>query len=252
VGPIEITRGCPFVCAYCQTSLLLGTQPRHRSIETIARYAGAIRQRNLRDVRVITPNAFSYGSAEGRQLNLPALESLLVTLRQTLGAHGRLFFGTFPSEVRPEHVTPQTLELVTRYANNTSLVIGAQSGSDRLLELCGRGHRVHHVVTAVAQTLAAGLQPLVDFIFGLPGESAEDLQSTIAVLRELAAMGAVIHAHTFLPLPQTRFAGEPPGRIPGRLRVVMKELIRNGRLFGVWRQQELEAERIARHLRGSH
>ncbi|MCY2994577.1 MAG: TIGR04013 family B12-binding domain/radical SAM domain-containing protein [Planctomycetota bacterium] len=234
VGPIEITRGCPFACGYCQTSHLLGTQPRHRSIETIARYAGLIRERNLRDVRVITPNAFSYGSPDGRTLNLPALESLLATLRHTLGAHGRLFFGTFPSEVRPEHVADATLELVKRYANNDNLVIGAQSGSQRMLEHCGRGHRVDDIFSAVSRTLAAGLKPLVDFIFGLPGETREDLQSTIDVIRELAAMGALIHAHTFLPLPQTRFADEPAGRIHGRLRPVLKELIRNGTLFGVW------------------
>ncbi len=249
VGPIEITRGCPFACGYCQTSHLLGTQPRHRSIETIARYAAVIRERNLRDVRVITPNAFSYGSPDGRTLNLPALESLLATLRHTLGAYGRLFFGTFPSEVRPEHVDEATLGLVKRYANNDSLVIGAQSGSQRMLEHCGRGHRVGDIFSAVSRTLAAGFTPLVDFIFGLPGETREDLQSTIDVMRELAAMGALIHAHTFLPLPQTRFADEPPGKIHGRLRPIMKELIRNGTLFGVWDKQETEAQRIARDRR---
>jgi radical SAM superfamily enzyme YgiQ (UPF0313 family) len=209
-----------------------------------------IRERKLRDVRVITPNAFAYGSPDGRTLNLPALESLLTTLRHTLGADGRLFFGTFPSEVRPEHVNDTTLELVKQYANNDSLLIGAQSGSQRLLEHCGRGHRVDDIFAAASRTLAAGLKPLVDFIFGLPSETREDLHCTIEVIRELARMGAVIHAHTFLPLPQTRFAGEPAGRIHGRLRPVIKELIRNGSLFGVWDQQEREARRITQQRPG--
>lgn len=248
-GPIEITRGCPFVCGYCQTSHLLGTRPRHRSVETIARFAHVIRQRNQRDVRVITPNAFSYGSPDGRQLNLPALEALLATLRQTLGPDGRLFFGTFPSEVRPEHVQEATLDLLARYANNTSLVIGAQSGSERMLTDCGRGHGVAEIFSAVSRTLAAGFEPLVDFIFGLPGETREDLQATIEVIRELAAMGAQIHAHTFMPLPQTRFADAPPGRIHGRLRLVIKELTRKGTLFGVWGRQAVEATRLANYLR---
>lgn len=248
VGPIEITRGCPFVCAYCQTSYLQGTRPRHRSIETINRYAGVIRQRGLRDVRVVTPNAFSYGSPDGKTLNLPALESLLATLRQTLGVEGRLYFGSFPSEVRPEHVNPATVELVTRYANNDNLVIGAQSGSERVLGLCRRGHTVADVFSAVSCTLAAGLKPQVDFIFGLPGETLDDMKRTIEVIQELAAMGVLIHAHTFMPLPQTGFAGEPPGRIHGRLRLVIKELIRNGSLHGIWHKQERVAERIARYI----
>ena len=174
---------------------------------------------------------------------------LLAALRQVLGAHGRLFFGTFPSEVRPEHVADATLELVKRYANNDSLVIGAQSGSQRMLEHCGRGHRVDDIFSAVSRSLAAGFKPLVDFIFGLPGETREDLQATIEVIQELAAMGALIHAHTFLPLPQTRFADAPAGRIHGRLRTVMRELIRRGTLFGVWDKQETEAQRITRERR---
>lgn len=245
VGPIEIMRGCPFACAYCQTSQLLGTQPRHRSVEMIARYAAVIRQRGLRDVRVIAPDAFSYRSPDGRAQNLPALESLLATLRQTLGSEGRLFFGTFPSEVRPEHVNPAALELVKRFADNDNLIIGAQSGSERMLARCGRGHRVADIFTAVSQTLAAGLKPHVDFIFGLPDESDDDLNDTVAVIRELVAMGALIHAHTFMPLPQTRFADAPPGRIHGRVRPFVKELIRTGRLYGVWHRQEAAARRMA-------
>jgi B12-binding domain/radical SAM domain protein len=249
VGPIEITRGCPFACGYCQTSQLFGTQPRHRSVETIAHYANVIRQKNPCDVRLITPNAFSYGSADGKRLNFPVLESLLATLRQTLGVAGRLFFGTFPSEVRPEHVNGATLELVKRYANNDCLVIGAQSGSEKVLARCGRGHGVAEIMTAVSQTIAAGLRPHVDFIFGLPDETPEDVKSTVEVIRELAAMGALIHAHTFMPLPQTRFARECPGVISSRLRPVIKELIRGGVLSGVWHKQEREAKHMAQYIR---
>jgi len=232
VGPIEITRGCPFACGFCQTSHLLGARPRHRSVKAVARYASVIRQRNLRDVRVVTPNAFSYGSPDGRAVNLPALESLLAALRQTLGAEGRLYFGSFPSEVRPDHVTDAALELVTRYANNDNLVIGAQTGSERLLAHCGRQHGAADIIAAVSRTVAAGLKPVVDFMFGLPGETREDLQSTAEVMRELAALGAMIHAHTFIPLPQTRFAKEPAGKIHGHVRPLIKELMHQGSLFG--------------------
>ncbi len=235
-GPIEITRGCPFACGYCQTSHLLGTLPRHRSVETVARYAAAMRQKGACDVRVITPNAFSYGSPDGRTPNLPALESLLAALRRAVRADGRLFFGTFPSEVRPEHVDRPALELVRRFADNDHLIIGAQTGSDRLLERCRRGHTVADVLSAVSRTLAAGLKPHVDFIFGLPGETDEDLKSTTGVVRELAAMGALIHAHAFMPLPQTLFADRQPGKIDGRLRAVLGELARDGALYGTRRR----------------
>jgi B12-binding domain/radical SAM domain protein len=241
IGSIEIARGCPFGCGFCQTSHLLGVRPRYRSVETIARFASVVRQRGMRDVRFVAPNAFSYGSPDGRQLNLAALESLLSTLRTTVGPEGRLFFGTFPSEVRPEHVTEATLALVKRFVTNDSLIIGAQSGSDRMLAQCHRGHRVSDVYCAALRTIAAGLMPHVDFIFGLPGETAEDLAETMKTLRELVSMGAIIHAHTFMPLPQTRFADSPPGKIAGRLRALIRELAHNGRLYGIWHRQLREA-----------
>ena len=250
IGSIEITRGCPFGCGFCQTSQLHGVRPRYRSVETIARYAAVIRDRGMRDVRFVAPNAFSYGSPDGKALNLDALESLLAMLRTAIGREGRLFFGTFPSEVRPEHVTDATLDLVKRFATNDSLIIGAQSGSDRMLAHCRRGHRVSDILSAVSRTIAAGLKPHVDFIFGLPGETAEDLVATMKVLRDLTSMGALIHAHTFMPLPQTRFAGDPPGKIHGRLRELIREFIRNERLYGIWHQQLREAERLAEERRG--
>ena len=46
----------------------------------------------------------------------------------------KIFFGTFPSEVRPEFVTDESAELVRKYCANDSLSLGAQSGSDRILK----------------------------------------------------------------------------------------------------------------------
>jgi radical SAM superfamily enzyme YgiQ (UPF0313 family) len=46
----------------------------------------------------------------------------------------QVYLGSFPSEVRPEQVHPETLELVKRYCANTQLTIGAQTGSDSLLQ----------------------------------------------------------------------------------------------------------------------
>jgi len=35
-GPIEISRGCPWACSFCQTPFLFGGRMRHRSVEAIA------------------------------------------------------------------------------------------------------------------------------------------------------------------------------------------------------------------------
>ncbi|MFX1419883.1 MAG: TIGR04013 family B12-binding domain/radical SAM domain-containing protein [Promethearchaeota archaeon] len=250
-GPIEITRGCPYVCYFCQTPYILGTIPRHRSIEMICKYVQKLKDHygDATDVRFITPNAFSYGSLDGMKLNLEKLENLLFKIREIIGKEGRIFLGTFPSEVRPEHVTIDTLNLVVKYADNDNITIGAQSGSQRVLDLCHRGHTVLDIINAVDLTLNNNLQINVDFIFGLPGENIEDINHTIQLMNELSNKGARVHAHSFIPLPQTPFANEPVKRIKDVYKKEIISLISKGLAFGDWKKQEKLAFKIASYLK---
>jgi B12-binding domain/radical SAM domain protein len=212
-GPIEITRGCAFACNYCQTSHIFGTNLRHRSVDNIVRQAVALGSGNRKVVRLLSPNAFSYGSGDGRQLNIKAMRELLAALREAVTARAKIIFAHFPSEARPEHITPETLDMLKEFADNDEIVIGAQSGSRRMLERCHRSHTVESVLTAVSLARKYGYKVIVDFIYGLPGENEEDMSESLAVMEEVVRMGARIHPHIFAPLPQTPFSGDRPGRI---------------------------------------
>jgi len=250
INPIEITRGCPFACSYCQTSALFGIKPRHRSQEVILHYVEKLLSRGIRDIRFITPNAFSYLSTDGKNVNLPALKSFLKELSSFVKSKGgRIFFGTFPSEVRPEHTTEETVALIKEYCANNSLVIGAQSGSEKILKLCRRGHTVSDVEQAVKACLKFGITPKVDFIFGLPYEEEEDVKATVDLMKRLAKMGAVIHAHTFMPLPQTAFQNKQAGRITREVFNAIRELLPKGKLFGAWERQMEFAKKIEDYLK---
>ena len=212
-GPIEITRGCAFACRFCQTSRIFGVRLRHRGIEKIVSQVETLRSINRKVVRLLSPNAFSYGSLDGRKLNLNAVRDLLSALRESLPADGRIIFAHFPSEARPEHVTPDTLSLLDEFADNDEIVIGAQSGSQRMLDACGRSHTAQDVISAVACARKHGYKIIVDFMFGLPGENETDMRESLSVMKEIVGMGARIHPHIFAPLPQTAFANEPQGGI---------------------------------------
>lgn len=246
-GPLEITRGCSFACCFCQTAHIFPGGVRHRSIGKIVELARLMKSKNLYDIRFITSNSFAYGSPDGKEMNLAALTELLVGLRGVMGSDGRIFIGSFPSEIRPDYISGETLDIVLKYADNDNLVIGAQSGSQRMLDLCRRGHTVEDTLRGVRLTLEAGLKASVDFIFGLPGETLQDMEKTADLMQQLIALGARVHAHTFMPLPQTGFAGQEPGRIGKSIQAIGGKW--PGRVYGNWKEQREMAQKISRYLR---
>lgn len=233
-GPVEITRGCVWGCRFCQTPFLFRARFRHRGLAAIREALRARRAARAVDVRFVTPSALSWGSPDGG-CDLAAIEALLATAREVAGppARGaRVLFGTFPSELRPEHVSPRALALLRRYCDNRQVILGGQSGSDRLLGLMGRGHDAEAVERAVAVAVEAGFRPSVDFVFGLPGETEEDRAATRRQLERLARAGARVHVHAFDPLPGTPWRGEPPGAIDPATAALLARLHTGGRAYG--------------------
>ncbi|MCX6089547.1 MAG: TIGR04013 family B12-binding domain/radical SAM domain-containing protein [Atribacterota bacterium] len=249
-GLIEVTRGCPYGCYYCQTSSIFGKDVRHRSVECISGFLSGMKKKRLLDIRFITPNAFSYGSPDGFLLNLPAVSLLLEETKKITGKKGRIFFGSFPSEIRPEFVTPDSLRLLREFTDNDNVVLGAQSGSNRMLRAIGRGHTREDFLRAAELCRRYRYKVLVDFIFGLPGENEDDEKETLGAMKYLTDMGAMIHAHSFMPLPGTFFALEKPVPISPFMKRQIGKMARDGFLFGQWQTQQKYAREMSTLKRG--
>lgn len=248
-GPIEITRGCPYGCAFCQTGSLCGRRVRHRSLESIREVMERARGLfKLRFFRALTPNALSYGSPNGVEVNLEALEGLLKMLREVLGEEGKIYLGYFPSEVRPNNVTEESVALLRRFVCNDDLVIGAQSGSDRILKAAHRGHTAEEVYRAVDILHRGGFVANVDFICGLPGETEEDARLSVEMIENLAARGAKINVHSFMPLPQTRYEKEMYGKLRQSYIDLIRRLTPQNMVYGDWVQQGALARKMHRYL----
>lgn len=243
-GPIEITRGCVYACRFCQTPYFAGAAFRHRSVANVRHWARFLVGRGFRDFRFLTPTSMSYG-AHGPEPDLAAVEDLLAGVRAEIGPARRLWFGTFPSEVRPEHVTPASLALLRRFVDNKALIVGGQSGSDRVLAASARGHDAASTERAVALCVEHAFVPHVDFLLGLPGEEPADVDATLQLMDRLVARGAKVHGHTFLPLPGTPFRKAPPGALTPAVRARLRHLASQGSLYGQWEQQEATARALA-------
>lgn len=243
-GPIEITRGCIYGCKFCQTPFVNKAKFRHRNVDNIITAVSAMKVNGMRDYRFISPTSLSYGSCD-ESVDLAAIEALLRAIRSTVGQEGRIFFGSFPSEVRPEHVSKESLQLLKHYVDNDNLIIGGQSGSDRVLQFSRRGHDVYSIVRAVDLAVKADFTPNVDFLFGLPGESPTDVKATMQLAEKLTAMGAKIHNHTFMPLPGTPFSQQAPGNIDKTTQRQLVLLTSQGKAYGQWEQQMKIAKQLA-------
>ena len=224
LAPIEISRGCPWSCAYCQTPRLFGSQMRHRSIDVIARFACY-----HKDIRFTSPNSLAYGS-DGRKPRLEKVEALLRTLAETKKP---IYFGTFPSEVRPEFVSDQALDLIASYCANRTLCIGAQSGSPKVLSAISRGHGVEQAKEACDLCHDWDIVPRVDLIFGLPMESLQDQRLTLELAKWIVATGGKVRAHLFTPLPGTPLAQTRPAPVD-EVASELGKLALDGKLTGSW------------------
>jgi B12-binding domain/radical SAM domain protein len=245
---LEISRGCPHGCAYCQTPSLMGRTMRHRSVDRILRYAEGAHRVGMKDLRFVTPNALAYGSADGRTPEPSRIEELLARAGAVFGRE-HVFFGSFPSEVRPESVTDETAALVKRLAANDNVVLGLQTGSDRMLRRIHRGHDADEVFRAVDVLLRHGFKTIVDFILGLPGETEEDRRATREAMEKLARKGAFVHTHFFMPLPGTPLGGEEPVPLDEEMRLFVERMGGASVQFGQWKTQERIARKAARFRR---
>jgi B12-binding domain/radical SAM domain protein len=253
LGAIEIGRGCPHACGFCQTPFLHGARMRHRPLENVLAHIEQLARAGFKDIRFITPDSLAYLSNDGVHPDATRLEHALIAMREVAGG-AKIKFGEFPSEMRPEYITPELAQLIDRYSDASYLAIGAQSGSEHMLEAMHREHDVAAVERAVS-SLAKYCQKLkkiyVDFIAGLPGETSEDEVLNQQLMERLTAISpkVCIHSHTFMPLPGTPMQFMPPGSVGKTTRATFERLSKRGQEWGDWQEQEEIAQTITEFRR---
>jgi len=234
---IEIGRGCRWKCLYCQTPQVHGAVERYRSPGNVEKAVRRYAEFGMKDFRFLLPNALGYMSEQPGVPNCAALDELLARSRKVCGG-GRLFLGSFPSEVRPDYVTEKALLVLKSYVSNAGLVIGGQSGSRRMLAAVKRGHGVGVVLRACDISLACGFEASIDLVLGFPGETAEDRRATIDLIEQLGSKGVVTNMHFFMPLPGTALSGRRPAFLNHGIRRRLDRYAQQGILRGRWRRQE--------------
>lgn len=120
------------------------------------------------------------------------LEHLKVLYREALDYPGviGLTIGT-----RPDCVEEEKLEYLKKLSENYYITIeyGIESCYDKTLKRINRGHSFEEAVNAVEKTAAYGINTGAHFIFGLPGETIEDMLAEASIISSLPLKTVKFH-----------------------------------------------------------
>lgn len=112
------------------------------------------------------------------------LSELIQLYDQALGYPGirGLVIGT-----RPDCIDDEKISYFSKLSQKFYVIIeyGIESTSDETLKMINRGHTFRQSVDAIKKTAAAGIKTGAHLIFGLPGESAEQMVSGAQMVARL-------------------------------------------------------------------
>ncbi len=194
---ISIMRGCNHFCSYCIVPYVRGREV-SRPVEDIVEEARRLAEDGCKEITLLGQNVNSYGH-DSEQGNLARL---LKEVNQIDGLE-RIRFVTS----HPKDMTRDVLEAMGNLPKVCEqLHMPAQSGSDRVLK------RMHRLYTAayyrelieLAKKLVPGIAIAGDFIVGFPGETDEDFEETVSLMKEIRYQSCFIFKYS--PRPGTKAA----------------------------------------------
>jgi anaerobic magnesium-protoporphyrin IX monomethyl ester cyclase len=108
----------------------------------------------------------------------------------------------FKMQSRVDLMTPDNVSALRR-AGCAEVWMGAESGSQKILDAMDKGTRVHQIVKARENLRREGIRACYFLQFGYPGETWKDIQNTIKLVRDTHPDD--IGVSVSYPLPGTKF-----------------------------------------------
>jgi anaerobic magnesium-protoporphyrin IX monomethyl ester cyclase len=108
----------------------------------------------------------------------------------------------FKCLLRADGATPEAVEALRR-AGCRTVWMGAESGSQRVLDAMEKGTTVRQIVEAAGRLRAAGIEVGFFLQFGYPGETLDDIEQTLQMVRDCRPDD--IGVSVSYPLPGTPF-----------------------------------------------
>jgi radical SAM superfamily enzyme YgiQ (UPF0313 family) len=175
------SRGCPEACTFCLDPAINNRRTRFHSPGYV------------RDVLEYCAENFTGGSG-GFFFGDATFTMNKKRLRRILERLDGLPY-SYQIQTRADYLDQGTIDLLAD-SGFTAVAIGAESFNERILqEVAHKRMRVETILDAARSVRRAGMQPVLTFIVGLPGESRESIERTVEILKQNELCTA-----TFFPL----------------------------------------------------
>ncbi len=237
---VEIMRGCPGRCRFCQASFC--RRPiRYRSIEKITSLAKTCQQATGFD----TVSLLSLSTAD-----FPNLEELVKGLQEYFTEK---HVGLSLPSLRVDQQLKLVPVLVTS-VRKSGLTIAVEAAGEKVREIINKPLKDEDLFAAVEAAYNAGWQKLkLYFMAGLPGETEDDIKRIVDLSYRLAVLRKKIDGKTaninitvswFVPKPHTPFGWleqKPKSYFENAKDLILDEKMKRGARFLQFKFHEIES-----------
>ncbi|WP_102226134.1 tRNA (N6-isopentenyl adenosine(37)-C2)-methylthiotransferase MiaB [Acidimangrovimonas sediminis] len=238
---LTVQEGCDKFCAFCVVPYTRGAEV-SRPAERILTEARALVDRGVREITLLGQNVNAYHGHDG------GLGGLVRDLARIEGL-ARIRYTT-------SHPNDMDEALIAAHGEEPKLMpylhLPVQSGSDRILKAMNRKHTAEAYLRLVEKIRAARPDILLtsDFIVGFPGETDEDFEATMDLIRAVGYGAAFSFKYSSRPgtpaAERAPVAAEVADERLQRLQALLTEQQRAAQTAMVGREVEVLIEKPGR------
>ncbi|EFW38177.1 tRNA-i(6)A37 thiotransferase enzyme MiaB [Treponema phagedenis F0421] len=213
---IPIMNGCNNFCTYCIVPYVRGREI-SRSLEAILAEVEELSEKGVREITLLGQNVNSYRGKdfEGKLITFPELLRRVARVCEKKDSIRWIrFMSSHPKDFSDELITviaeePRVCKLIH---------LPVQHGSNAVLKRMNRSYTREHYLSLVdkLRTKVPDSALSTDILIGFPGESEEDFELTLDLMRQVQFDSAFMYHYN--PREGTR-AYDFPDRIPDAVRI---------------------------------
>ncbi|MGI6500380.1 MAG: tRNA (N6-isopentenyl adenosine(37)-C2)-methylthiotransferase MiaB [Anaerostipes sp.] len=246
---VNIMYGCNNFCSYCIVPYVRGRE-RSRKPEDILKEIKQLAAEGVKEVMLLGQNVNSYG----KNLEKPVSFGELLQMVEQVDGIERIRFMT----PHPKDLSDELIEVM---ANSSKIChhmhLPMQSGSTKLLSAMNRHYTKEDFLNLAykIKERIPGVSFTTDIIVGFPGETEEDFEETLDVVRKVKFDSAYTYVYS-------KRTGTPAAMMDcqvdkdtikdrfDRLLKTIKEGSRDNRKHGVWKTEPVLVEAVNDHEEG--